>query len=197
MLRGTAHNITPETGNRVVCMCDDCQAYARYLGGAQSVLDEHGGTDIFQATPSQIVLAEGTEHLRCLRLSSKGLLRWYAGCCRTPVVNTVASFRVPFVGIVHSFMDFEGSCTRREALGPVIAYTQARYAVGEPPVGAHPRAPFGLIVRSLRLLARAVLKGAHKPSPFFTLGTGEPVVEPMVLSGPEREKLRASGRVAG
>ncbi len=38
-----------------------------------------------------------------MRLTPMGLLRWYAGCCNTPIGNMVSA-RVPFIGIVHMFM---------------------------------------------------------------------------------------------
>ncbi len=66
----------------------------------------------------------------CLRLSPKGLMRWYAGC-RTPVGNTASSARVPFVGVPHSFID-RGDSGRSldDALGPIIGYANARFATG-------------------------------------------------------------------
>lgn len=190
-LRGEARGLRPDGVNRLVCMCEDCQAYAHHLGRADEVLDAHGGTEVFQITPSQIVLTEGTEHLRCLRLTPKGLVRWYAGCCKTPVANTVAWARMPFAGVVHAFIDPEvkGSTTE-QVLGPILALTQARYAVGDPPTGAYQSAPFSLIVRTLRFFARGMVKGAHQPSPFFDSESGQPVVEPTVLSEQERESLR-------
>ena len=90
-VQGVARDVSPKTGNRLVCMCDDCQAYAHHLGRAEHILDRNGGTEVFQLTPSQLTLTEGREHLRCLRLKEKGLMRWYAGCCNTPVANTLAS----------------------------------------------------------------------------------------------------------
>src|SRR4051812_24670077 len=82
---GTASNVSPRTGNRLICMCDDCQAYAHHLGRADDILDAYGGTDIFQLTPSQVVISSGRDRMRCVRLTDKGILRWYAGCCNTPM----------------------------------------------------------------------------------------------------------------
>jgi hypothetical protein len=44
-------------------------------------------------------------HLRLMRLSEKGLLRWYAGCCDTPLFNTMATPKVPFVGVLTDRLD--------------------------------------------------------------------------------------------
>ena len=67
------------------------------------MLDAAGGTDIFQMPTGRLKLTAGADALRCLRLSGKGILRWYADCCRTPIGNTVGP-RVPVVGLIHSFM---------------------------------------------------------------------------------------------
>jgi len=40
------------------------------------VLDRAGGTDIFQMPTGRLKLTAGTEAVRCLRLSGKGILRW-------------------------------------------------------------------------------------------------------------------------
>jgi hypothetical protein len=78
----------PQNANRGVCYCKDCQAFAHFLGKDGETLDERGGTDVTQVLPKNIAFTQGTEILACIRLTEKGLLRWYAGCCNTPVVNT-------------------------------------------------------------------------------------------------------------
>jgi hypothetical protein len=182
--------VSGDAGNRLVCYCDDCQAYARHLG-TEGVADERGGTDIFQTTPSQLRIDAGADEIRCVRLSEKGLLRWYAGCCRTPVANTLSSPRVPFVGIVHSVFD-TGAAGRSldETLGKPIASIQGRFAIGGVPPGAHASAPPSLLLRSARLLLAAWLRGKGRPSPFFD-ARGTPVAVPRVLTPEERAALRA------
>lgn len=66
--------------NHVVCYCRDCQAFARFLG-QEAILDRHGGTEIVQTNASKVTLSEGMEHLAAIRLTNKGLLRYYAGGC--------------------------------------------------------------------------------------------------------------------
>jgi hypothetical protein len=46
-VRGVANDVTPNSGFRFICYCWDCQAFARFLG-RPDVLDQAGGTDIFQ-----------------------------------------------------------------------------------------------------------------------------------------------------
>ena len=189
-LRGVATGLSPRTGNRAVCYCDDCQAYAHFLGRTD-VLDAHGGTDIFQITPSQVRITDGADRLRCMRLSENGLMRWYAGCCDTPLGNPLASARVPFVGVVHAVMDHAGDGrSRDEVLGKPRGYIYGRFAVGGLPRHAHPTAPIGMILRALGTLVSAAVRGKHGPSPFFDGSSGQPVTTPRVLSADERESLR-------
>lgn len=175
-------------GIRVVCYCDDCQAYARALQ-REDVLDRFGGTDIWQTAPSHVKFTKGLEHLCCLRLSEGGMFRWHTRCCMTPIGNTMAGRRMPFVGIVHAIMDHSAHL-RDDALGPAHR-VQGRFAVGGVPPGASANVPFGLIVRSIAFLARGALTGAHRPSPFFDAG-GAPAVTPRVLSAEQRDALRSS-----
>jgi hypothetical protein len=187
---GVALDVSPARGNRLVCMCDDCQAYAEWLGVTEALLDVNGGTEVFQLTPAQVQIRGGHEHIRCVRLSKKGLMRWYVECCNTPIANTLASARAPFLGLPCWFMDHasEGR-SRDEDLGPVRARIQGRY--GKPPLlpGSYPRAPLSLILRSVGQLVRGLIAGAHRPSPLFD-EAGAPIVEPRVLSSEERERLR-------
>src|SRR5215467_13480397 len=93
-VRGIASDVSPSSGFRFVCYCNDCQAFARFLE-RPDMLDPAGGTDIFQMPPGCVKLTVGTDAVRCLRLSDKGVLRWYTDCCRTPIGNTAASPRFP------------------------------------------------------------------------------------------------------
>jgi Family of unknown function (DUF6151) len=52
---GVVANVAPRKVNRVVCHCDDCQAFAHRLGRAD-LLDEHGGSDIIQIAPASLAL---------------------------------------------------------------------------------------------------------------------------------------------
>lgn len=194
-VRGQATQVSAASGLRVICMCADCQAYARYLGRADEILDRNGGTDVFQVTPSQLDIRQGAEKIVCVKLSPKGILRWYTDCCRTPVGNTPASPQVPFVGVPHLFFDHEqDGLTRDAALGPVSARIYARSGHGDVPAGAHQAAPLGLIIRALGRLLTQRVKGMHTPSPFCDKSTGRPIRDPIVLSTAERKALSPSPR---
>ena len=83
-MRGEALDASPKTGTRVVCYCDDCQAFAKFLE-RPDVLDAKGGTDIFQMASWRLRITQGAEELRCMHLVEKGMTRFYTACCRTPV----------------------------------------------------------------------------------------------------------------
>lgn len=176
---------------RIVCLCDDCQAYAHFLGKAKSVLDANGGTDVCPVTPAHIKVTHRAENLRCLRLSPRGMYRWYAGCCKTPIANSLPSYRVPFAGVVHTIMDHAGDHqTREEALGPIFARVQGKFGIAPLPPGTLQKASLSVILSTLKFLLSAVVKREYKPSPFFDTVTGKPRVEPYILTLAERESMR-------
>src|SRR5215204_4669214 len=87
-VHGSVTNAAPGAVNRVVCYCDDCQAFLHHLGCAE-LLDASGGTDIVQVAPAALAFDRGAERIAGLRLTPKGLYRWYADCCKTPLGNTL------------------------------------------------------------------------------------------------------------
>lgn len=180
--------LAPRAGTRVVCYCDDCQAYARFLG-RDDILDRRGGTDIWQTRPALVRITQGEEELACLRLSERGMIRWYARCCRTPIANTMTSARAPFAGIVHRFVaDPERAPSMDAVLGPPTEHFHGRFAIGGAPEGVHPTVSAGSIVRIVGSLMRGLLARGHAPSPFFDPRTKRPRALPEVLSKEERER---------
>jgi hypothetical protein len=185
-VRGRVKNASPPTVTRVVCYCDDCQAYLHYLDRTD-LLDEHGGTDIVQVAPSSLLFDYGTDSIGVVRLKPKGLYRWHARCCKTPLGNTVGT-AVPFVGIVAQL--FAGERGGADAIfGKPIGAILGKFAVGRPPDGST-----GL---NLPLLAHAVRKvvgwrvtGKTWPHPFFDRETRAPRYPMTTLSREERDALR-------
>jgi hypothetical protein len=173
---------------RVVCYCDDCRAFGRWLGRADEMLDGHGGTDLLQLSPARLVFDEGRERLACLRLSARGLLRWYAGCCAAPLANTLPTRQLPFLGLPTVALDPHD----RARLPAVSARVFARHADGAPPPGAAAGAPLAMAVAIAGELLRRRLRGDHRRTPFFA-ANGAPVVTPRVLSPAERAALAAGG----
>lgn len=142
---------------RVVCHCGDCEAYARHIGNARA-------NQVVQATPAQVKILAGKEHLRCLRLTERGLTRWFAGCCMTPLANTSRHAWMPFVGVMRCVLDSDDE----ELLGP------ATHVNGEHPIS------WSTILHSTLALLLGLLFRSHRPNAFFN-DKGEPVVRPEVL----------------
>ena len=187
-VRGIALAVAPRAGCRVVCYCDDCQAYARFLG-RPGITDQWGGTDIFQMAPSRVRLTGGADQMSCLRLSAKGMYRWYCPECKTPIGNNSGP-RVPFVGLVHSFMDHErDGRPRDDVLGRPIGYVRTKSAIGALPARIRQSSPLRVIGRSVRLLGKWWLTGAGTPSPFFDAKTHAPRSAPRILRPEERRAL--------
>ena len=188
-LSGVARGPFKAKNNRAVCLCDDCQTYAHHLGTAENILDENGGTEVTPLYPAQIELTKGIENLRCVRLSPKGLFRWYAGCCQTPIANSVSA-TVPFAGVVHTFLDLRNEVDRVAALGPVYVRFFGRFGIGILPPKTANKNSLKLILYSLPFLMTGFLNKKHKPNPFFDTATGQPKVIPTILTKTERDKIR-------
>lgn len=176
-------------GSRVfrnICHCRGCQAYARWLG-LPALLDDAGGTDIYQITPRQLRLDRGTDRVRCVRLTDRGALRWYTSCCRTPVANSLDRAWLPWLGLPHLMVDgsFPGG-TRAPALGPVRWRIHARHAL-RPVPGAHPTGPASLVLRTLWSTLLDAASGKARPHPFFV--NAQPIRAPITLDDDERHAL--------
>ena len=164
-VRGVASDVSPSSGFRFVCYCKDCQAFARFLK-RPDVLDPAGGTDIYQMPPGRVKLTAGAEAVGCLRLSNKGVLRWYTDCCGTPIGNTAASPRFPVIAVVHSFMVHAGDgAFLDDVLGPPLCRIYERSAVGPLPAKAPAPPSLGVFAsRASKIFGWWVL-GLGRPSP--------------------------------
>lgn len=163
----------------VHCLCCDCQRYASYLKNEDKILDDYGASELFQTYPAYLKISEGHDSIACIRLSEKGLYRWYTSCCNMPLANTMTSAKVPFVGVSTKFMKFENEQEKLEVLGPVTLKAFAKYAKGEKPLDAHPRFPLSFIPKIIRFMIKGKLSKKYTPSPLFK--GGEPIVKPQVL----------------
>lgn len=172
-ITGVAQNVSPDNGNRIICHCVDCQSFAKYLKKQDEILDEYKGTDIYQMPISYIKITEWKEKIKCIRLTSKGLHRWYADCCKTPIGNTMWS-GMAFMWVIHNFMNHQVS--RDSDLWEVLANTLLKDNSGE-------RKSTRFIVILPRVIWKLFiwkLKGLNKPSSFFN-DSGKPIFEPIIL----------------
>jgi hypothetical protein len=178
-------DLSPRTINRVVCYCDDCQAFLHQLGRAD-LLNGKGGSDIIQVAPAAVSFTQGQHHIVGLRLNPKGLYRWYAKCCNTPVGNTLTP-TIPFVGLLAPALD---ALRLDDVAGAPSGAIFGKFAVGEPPPGST-RLNVSLLLRAIRKLLGWRLRGRAWPHPFFSRETGAPLYAVTVLSKEQRAALRA------
>ena len=186
-VRGIVADASPRGANRVVCYCDDCQAFAHQLGRAD-LLDAQGGSDIIQVAPASLTFVEGQDLIRGVRLTPKGLYRWYANCCNTPVGNTLTP-AVPFVGIFAATFDY-GTQRADDVFGAPTGAIFGKYATGKAPAGSA-GLKLSLMLGALGKVLGWRLRGRAWPHPFFKRDTGAPVYPVDVLSPKERKSLRA------
>jgi hypothetical protein len=179
---------TVEAGHaytRATCYCRDCQAYTRWLD-KPGLTDARGGTDIVAMNPAAVRITSGDDRVACMSLSDKGLLRWYASCCRTPLGNTPRDGKTAYVGMLAI------------GLAPPAAVDQAFGAAGHTVInvksaqGEVKPTPVAFVVDGLRILRGilgARLRG-QAPSLFFD-DRGQPIRTPEVLNADQRAALGA------
>jgi hypothetical protein len=177
----------PRRGMRAICYCRDCRAYAHFLGPPAGLLDDHGGTEVVIVRPRSVAFVAGRDQLACMSLSPRGIYRWYARCCHTPLGNTPRDVRIPYLGLVHSCLE-HGGRSLDESFGPVRMKVNRQSAQGHP--GGTPIAP--LVLAAARQAASLVwhrVGGAYRDNPFFDARTGAPCVEPQVIPKAARDAL--------
>jgi hypothetical protein len=164
-VQGRTEDINAKSGNRVHCCCADCQKFAVSLEQEHKVLDQYGATDIFQLPVAHLHITTGNEHIACLRLSQKGIYRWFAKCCNTPIGNTLGG-KAPFIGVVHNFMQHIES--RDQELGKTRGYIH--YQSAKQPVPDALKA--SLLTITIRVLGKLIswkIKGLNQPSVFLKM----------------------------
>ncbi|SHG53508.1 DUF6151 family protein [Massilia sp. CF038] len=166
----------PDQAVRAVCYCADCQAFARFLGKPDQILDPLGGTDVTAVTPEQVRFTAGQDMLACMSLSEQGLLRWYARCCNTPLGNINRNIKVAHVGLIHNCLGTPQAI--EAAFGPIQMHNSTKNARGTPaPI------PFGTlktIPRFVWQLVRARVDGSYRRNPFFKDAQGTPLATPVI-----------------
>lgn len=167
-----------QSANRAVCYCKDCQDFARFLGQERETLDARGGSDIIQVVPKNVTFSQGVNSLACMRLTAKGTVRWYAACCKTPIGNTVANYKISFIGLLHNCLE-SADHPLQDSFGPVRCYVNPQGAIGDP----RPRSVGKGVVLwwFMKNILKARLNGDYKHTPFFRMDTGLPIVAPQVL----------------
>ena len=163
---GTLQGVVSDPGRavRAICYCKDCQAFAHFLGRAKETLNDAGGTQVIGVLPSCVTFTAGLPALACMRLTDKGLLRWYASCCNTPIANTLPRSKVSHVGLIAPGL--LGAGASLDAFAPICAHVNSAGATR--PVAADRLATVSVLLRYVGLFARTHFGGAYKLSPFFS-----------------------------
>jgi len=158
-------NVSPNTVNRVICDCDDCQAFLHQLDRAD-LLDAQGGSDIIQIAPASLSFVAGRERIVGLRLSPRGLYRWYASCCRMPLGNMLGP-AIPLVGVLAQALECE---TQKpdDLCGPPIGRIFGKYAIDGVPERSTRLNPWRL-ARVMRMVLGWRMGGQTWRHPFFDL----------------------------
>lgn len=168
---------------RLVCYCDDCQAYLHHLGRAD-LLDANGGTEVIPAYPADVEILSGRDQLKCTRLSPRGTFRFSTACCNTPIANTRPD--MPWAGFLRCVFAAEEAGRFERLLGPVRSRIMGRYAKGTPPAGTPDKFNLKAMLTVMPFLVKGKLLKKARPSPFFAADGVTPVVEPQVLKRASR-----------
>ncbi len=156
----------PAKGNRIICYCESCRAFVVKLG-CEDRLDAQGGNELLQTAPDEVSITKGTEHIVHTRLTEKGPMRWYAGCCDTPMANTLPTRTLPFASFqVHDLKP-------QETLPPLTGMVNLSGATGHID-NVKKASVAGLIGSLLAGAAKAYLTGKVKKHPFFD-ASGAPI----------------------
>ncbi len=165
------------TPGRLACYCNDCQAFSNRINRSD-VLDPYGGTEVIPAYPSDFKVIEGKQHLKCYRLSAKGLYRWTANCCNSPIANTPPGF--PWLGLFHTaYKNVDPQSL--DSLGEIKSRIFGRDAKGDPPFAIAENLGLKAVITVLPFVIKGKLFNKSKDSEFFESDGRTPVSTPEIL----------------
>ncbi|MBB3035130.1 DUF6151 family protein [Alteriqipengyuania lutimaris] len=173
-VRGTIGKAGPRHGDYVVCHCTDCQNFANRFDAAQRVMDGDAGTLLYQSRCARMRIERGLGELRCLHLTEKPTLRWYAQCCDTPMFNTFRNGKIPYVTTLVGNSEAE---LRGRLLGEPIGHL---FVEDDPnDLGPVHRMPMSKLMRRFFIrMVKDILSGDRRRSPLFDSRTLEPICAP-------------------
>lgn len=178
---GKASITKPTMGNRLLCYCKDCRAFVEHLGKGTQVLDPWGGSEVYQLPINSVKFEEGANNVTCLRFGKKGLYRWYAKCCDTPIGNTLGA-SMPFIGLICSVYSRDEN--KDAILGQVLGSVHVNSATSLLPSNeAEKKTPIWLFPLIIAKLLRWKLMGRATPNPLFT--NGKPNCQPEIVERPK------------
>ncbi|WP_271077958.1 DUF6151 family protein [Aurantiacibacter sp. MUD61] len=182
---GTIDIPPPVDGEVIVCHCTDCRDFVRLCGKSEIMLDDLGGVSLFNFRGSRLHFSSGLEQMRCLHMTEKPVLRWVCSCCDTPMFNSFATTRIPFLDIftatIKDISPLRGLTSKARHLFPDSATGDA----SDLPAST----PAGLILRTTPRIVREYVSGGRKANPLFDAKTGEPIAVPRRVSQAERAAI--------
>tara|TARA_B110001454_G_scaffold16145_1_gene14508 strand:- start:2168 stop:2770 length:603 start_codon:yes stop_codon:yes gene_type:complete len=184
-IKGEISHFPKQSPGRLVCYCDDCQAFLHFIN-RQDLLDANGGSEIIPVYPSNFRITHGQDLIRGIRLSPKGLFRWYASCCQTPIANTQA--KLPWVGMLSTMLPFKDETERAKVLGQVKSRVMGKFAKGVPPEGTSEKFAARDFFSVVPFIFKGFIFGKNKNHPFFNQPTYEPKSKTYVLTLEERRE---------
>ncbi|WP_341713861.1 DUF6151 family protein [Erythrobacter sp.] len=182
---GVIEHANPQEGDRVVCHCVDCRDLVRHLGQEARVLDDLGGTDLYQSRCARVKLQSGRDKLASLHMTEGKTLRWYASCCQSPLFNTYANGRVPYVTTLLANTDAD---KREILLGDPIGHVFPQQATGDAS-GLRELSFARLMWRFFRRMLKDLVVGDRRRSALFDAKTLEPIAKPRHLTLAEQQAL--------
>ncbi|MEW4468389.1 DUF6151 family protein [Parasphingorhabdus sp. JC815] len=187
-VHGVLHDASSRRGRRLVCHCNDCQVFAHYLGHETWMLDDNAGTSVYQTDLSRFEITKGREQIACANLTSKSMLRWYCGKCRTPIANTLGSGRSGFISLILTGFD---RAKTNALLGAEADHIATRSGAGDRSK-LKKAGILGMTAMLWDIMTRAInawLKPELCQSSLFDSATGKPVATPKKLTRAERLAL--------
>lgn len=173
-VQGSIENFPKHTPGRLVCYCNDCQKFLEKINRTD-LLDECGGTEIIPVYPKDFKFIKGKDKLKCLRLTPKGLFRWYTSCCNTPFGNMTPGF--PWIGLLN--VVFKNTNITQE-LGKVRSRVCGKYATKTPPKGTPTNMNLGSVFAVGPYLLKGFILKKSIPSDFFEEDGKTPIVVPTI-----------------
>lgn len=173
------------TPGRLLCYCDDCQAYLLHLGRTD-LLDSSGGTEIIPVYPADVTIVSGVDQLKCTQLAPGHIYRFSTICCNSPVGNTRPGNA--WLGLQRNMYTAKDPQLLEKTFGGIRARIMGKFAKGPIPPGTPAKMNLAAALPVLPFMLKGKLLGKGKPSPFFA-SDGTPVVKAKVLSQAEHEEL--------
>ncbi len=185
-VKGVIEKADPREGDFVVCHCTDCQAFAQRFDAADRVFGDHAGTLLYQSRCARMRVESGLGELRCLHLTDKPTLRWYAQCCDTPLFNSFKNGTIPYVTTL------VGNCDAVER-GRLLGEPIGHLFVDDDPTCTEPVRRMSMNALMRRFFVRMVkdtISGDRRRSALFDPQTLEPIAAP---ARPAKESIAHVG----